>query len=190
MSFSFLPSAFLQDRREGLKGPREIKVGTLLRMEKKKEHKQTLWDDVLYEERVYDAGKYAAVEVTGKPFDEASREAVLQLLKYVGGTNQKGTGMGMTAPVTITAFPSEDGSLQQRVKVLLRIPSQYQEDPPAPSESSIQIEERESVTVYSTLAVLPKKLTMWLMQPSCARPWGRKKRSAPTSTSAMDMTPP
>ncbi|XP_029446324.1 heme-binding protein 1 isoform X1 [Rhinatrema bivittatum] len=119
-------------------------------MEKKKEHKQTLWDDVLYEERVYDAGKYAAVEVTGKPFDEASREAVLQLLKYVGGTNQKGTGMGMTAPVTITAFPSEDGSLQQRVKVLLRIPSQYQEDPPAPSESSIQIEERESVTVYST----------------------------------------
>ncbi|XP_030058916.1 heme-binding protein 1 [Microcaecilia unicolor] len=107
-------------------------------------------DDVPYEERVYDAGKYAVVEVTGKPFDEASREAVLQLLKYVGGANQTGAGMGMTAPVTITAFPAEDGSLQQRVKVLLRIPSRFQEDPPVPTESSIQIEERERVTVYST----------------------------------------
>ena len=30
------------------------------------------------------------VEVTGKPFDEASKEAALKLLKYVGGSNDKG----------------------------------------------------------------------------------------------------
>ncbi|XP_019400742.1 PREDICTED: heme-binding protein 1 [Crocodylus porosus] len=107
-------------------------------------------EEVTYEERACEGGKFAVVEVTGKQFDEASKEAVLKLLKYVGGTNDKGVGMGMTAPVSITAFPAEDGSLQQKVKVLLRIPSQYQANPPHPSDESITIEEREGMTIYST----------------------------------------
>lgn len=61
-----------------------------------------------------------------------------------------GIGMGMTAPVSITAFPAEDGSLQQKVKVSLRIPSQYQASPPCPSDESIKIEERQEMTIYST----------------------------------------
>ncbi|XP_075791082.1 heme-binding protein 1 [Pelodiscus sinensis] len=107
-------------------------------------------EEVSYEERMCEGGKFATVEVTGKQFDEASKEAVLKLLKYVGGTNDKGVGMGMTAPVSITAFPGEDGSLQQKVKVSLRIPSQYQDSPPCPGDESIQIEEREGMTIYST----------------------------------------
>ena len=43
-----------------------------------------------YEERVYEGGKFATVEVTGKPYDEAVKEAVLKLLKYVGGSNDQG----------------------------------------------------------------------------------------------------
>lgn len=43
-----------------------------------------------FEERVYEGGKFATVELTGKPFDEALREAVLKLLKYVGGSNDQG----------------------------------------------------------------------------------------------------
>lgn len=43
-----------------------------------------------YEERACEGGRFAAVEVAGKPFDEASKEGVLKLLKYVGGTNDKG----------------------------------------------------------------------------------------------------
>ncbi|KAF1540011.1 Heme-binding protein 1, partial [Eudyptes moseleyi] len=61
-----------------------------------------------------------------------------------------GVGMGMTAPVSITAFPAEDGSLQQKVKVSLRIPSQFQANPPHPSDESIKIEERQEMTIYST----------------------------------------
>nr|XP_013803543.1 PREDICTED: heme-binding protein 1 [Apteryx mantelli mantelli] len=106
--------------------------------------------EVAYEERACEGGMFAAVEVTGKPFDEASKEAVLKLLKYVGGTNDKGVGMGMTAPVSITAFPAEDGSLQQKVKVFLRIPSQFQAKPPCPSDDSIKVEERQEMTIYST----------------------------------------
>lgn len=33
---------------------------------------------------------FASVELSGKPFDEALREAVLKLLKYVGGSNNQG----------------------------------------------------------------------------------------------------
>lgn len=47
-------------------------------------------EQLSYEERACEGGCFAAVEVTGKPFDEASKEGVLKLLKYVGGTNDKG----------------------------------------------------------------------------------------------------
>ncbi|XP_078496873.1 heme-binding protein 1 [Lissotriton helveticus] len=128
--------------KNSLFGGTETNCGRVQRAEER--------DGVAFEERVYDGGQYATVEVTGKPFDEASNEAVLQLLKYVGGSNDKGLGMGMTAPVSITAYPQEDGSLQPRVTVLLRIPSQYQANPPNPTEENIRIEEREGLTVYST----------------------------------------
>ncbi|XP_052525490.1 heme-binding protein 1 [Excalfactoria chinensis] len=107
-------------------------------------------EQLSYEERECEGGQFAVVEVTGKPFDEASKEAALKLLKYVGGSNDKGAGMGMTAPVSITAFPAEDGSLQQKVKVYLRIPNQFQASPPRPSDESIKIEERQGMTIYST----------------------------------------
>ncbi|XP_058046259.1 heme-binding protein 1 isoform X3 [Ahaetulla prasina] len=107
-------------------------------------------DDVAYEERTYEGGMFAIVELSEKPFDEALHEAVLKLLKYVGGSNNQGAGMGMMAPVCSTVFPAEDGSLQHKVKVLLRIPSQFQDNPPSPSDVSIQIEKREEMVVYST----------------------------------------
>ncbi|KAK6471494.1 heme-binding protein 1 [Huso huso] len=71
--------------------------------------------DLNYEVRRYDGGMFATVNVDGKSFDETSGEAVLKLLKYVGGSNDKGIGMGMTAPVSITAFPKEDGSLSGKL---------------------------------------------------------------------------
>lgn len=107
-------------------------------------------DDVAYEERTYEGGQFATVELTGKPFDEALREAVLKLLKYVGGSNDQGAGMGMMTPVCTTVFPGDDGSLQHKVKVLLRIPSKFQANPPSPGDKSIHIEKREEITVYST----------------------------------------
>ena len=47
-------------------------------------------EQLSYEERECEGGQFAVVEVTGKPFDEASKEAALKLLKYVGGSNDKG----------------------------------------------------------------------------------------------------
>ncbi|XP_028346841.1 heme-binding protein 1 isoform X3 [Physeter macrocephalus] len=105
--------------------------------------------EVSYEERACEGGKFATVEVTDKPVDEALREAMPKVVKYVGGTNDKGIGMGMTVPISFAVFPSADGSLQKKLKVWFRIPSEFQSNPPAPSDDSIKIEDREGITVYS-----------------------------------------
>lgn len=54
-------------------------------------------DQVSYEERTYEGGKFAAVELVGKPFDEASKEGAVKLLKYVGGSNDKGEDVACPA---------------------------------------------------------------------------------------------
>ncbi|KFZ58597.1 Heme-binding protein 1, partial [Podiceps cristatus] len=110
-------------------------------------------EQLSYEERMCEGGRFAVVEVAGKPFDEASKEGVLKLLKYVGGTNDKGERGSLPRGdwnFPMAACPAEDGSLQQKVKVYLRIPSQFQDNPPCPSDESIKIEERQRMTVYST----------------------------------------
>ncbi|KAF3816315.1 hypothetical protein GH733_014488 [Mirounga leonina] len=106
-------------------------------------------EDVSYEERTCEGGRFATVEVTDKPVDEGLREAMPKVMKYVGGTNDKGIGMGMTVPISFAVFPSDDGSLQKKLKVWFRIPNQFQSNPPVPTDDSVKIEERESITVYS-----------------------------------------
>lgn len=105
--------------------------------------------DISYEERACEGGKFATVEMTDKPVDEALREAMPKVMKYVGGSNDKGIGMGMTVPISFAVFPSDGGSLQKKLKVWFRIPNEFQSNPPVPSDDSIKIEERESITVYS-----------------------------------------
>ncbi|KFV75782.1 Heme-binding protein 1, partial [Struthio camelus australis] len=109
--------------------------------------------EVAYEERACEGGKFAAVEVTGKPFDEASKEAVLKLLKYVGGSNDKGS--------CVVSREREVWSKQTPSRAVLHAPkapsvsteyakSQFQASPPCPSDDSIKIEERQEMTIYST----------------------------------------
>ncbi|XP_042527493.1 heme-binding protein 1 isoform X2 [Dipodomys spectabilis] len=107
-------------------------------------------EELSYEERACEGGKFATVEVTEKSVDEALREAMPKVMKYVGGSNDRGIGMGMTVPISFAVFPTDDGSLQKRLKVWFRIPNQFQSDPPAPSDEAVRIEEREGITVYST----------------------------------------
>ncbi|XP_072890068.1 heme-binding protein 1-like [Hemitrygon akajei] len=103
-----------------------------------------------YEERRYEPGNYATVTISGKPFDESSGEGAVRLLKYVGGSNEGGLQLGMTAPVSMKVHPSEDGSLQPSIEVQVRIPSKFQENAPKPTDESIEIKRLEEFTVYST----------------------------------------
>lgn len=59
-------------------------------------------EQLSYEERECEGGQFAAVEVVGKPFDEASKEGAVKLLKYVGGSNDKGERC--SRPVSLAAL--------------------------------------------------------------------------------------
>lgn len=107
--------------------------------------------ELSYEERRYEPGNYASVTISGKPFDEGSGEGAVKLLKYLGGSNEEGLQLGMTAPVSMSVRPSEEGGgLQPTVEVQVRIPAQFQENAPKPTDESIEIKRVEGFTVYST----------------------------------------
>ncbi|XP_076122972.1 heme-binding protein 1-like [Alosa pseudoharengus] len=106
-------------------------------------------DGVSYEVRRYDNGKFATISSEGRTFDQVSGELVRRLLMYIGGSNEQGEAMGNTMPIILTVFPRDDGAMLRRVVVAVRIPSRYQVCPPAPTDSTIKIEDRPGMTVYS-----------------------------------------
>lgn len=57
--------------------------------------------------------------------------------------------MGNTMPIIMTVFPRDDGAMLRRLVVAVRIPSRYQVCPPTPTDSTIKIEDRPGMTVYS-----------------------------------------
>lgn len=57
--------------------------------------------------------------------------------------------MGTAAPIIITVYPRNDGVLSRRLVVAIRIPTNYQQEPPTPTDSAIRIEERPGMTVYT-----------------------------------------
>uniref|UniRef100_A0A8C1VIS8 Heme-binding protein 1 n=1 Tax=Cyprinus carpio TaxID=7962 RepID=A0A8C1VIS8_CYPCA len=59
------------------------------------------------------------------------------------------TVMNTPVPIIFTVFPRDDGSLNRRLVAALRIPLAFQIAPPTPTDSSIRIEERPGMTVYS-----------------------------------------
>ncbi|XP_028843095.1 heme-binding protein 1-like [Denticeps clupeoides] len=106
-------------------------------------------DGVSYEVRRYDGAKYAVLTSEGRTFDQITGELVRKLLMYTGGSNDQGEAMGTPAPITITVFPRDDGVMSRRLIAAFRIPTRYQETPPAPTDSSIRIEDRPGMTVYA-----------------------------------------
>ncbi|PWA15510.1 hypothetical protein CCH79_00014760, partial [Gambusia affinis] len=102
-----------------------------------------------FEVRRYDAAKYAAVYSEGRTYEQVIGELVRKLLTYIGGNNEQGEAMGIAFPIVITVYPRNDGVFSRRLTVGIRIPNAYQQDPPAPTDSAIVVEERPGMTVYT-----------------------------------------
>ncbi|XP_061703385.1 heme-binding protein 1-like isoform X2 [Syngnathoides biaculeatus] len=106
-------------------------------------------DGVRFEVRRYDAAKYAVISSEGRTYDQVTGELVRKLLMYIGGSNEQGEAMGTAAPTIITVYPRNDGVLSRRLVVAIRIPTIYQQSPPTPTDSTIRVEERPGMTVYT-----------------------------------------
>ena len=57
-------------------------------------------EEVSYEDATCESRRFATVELRDKPVDEALRKALPKAMKYVGGPQDKGIGMGMTVPIS------------------------------------------------------------------------------------------
>lgn len=57
--------------------------------------------------------------------------------------------MGIAFPIIITVYPRNDGVFSRRLAVGIRIPNAYQQDPPAPTDGAVKIEDRPGMTVYA-----------------------------------------
>ncbi|KAK7167285.1 hypothetical protein R3I94_001621 [Phoxinus phoxinus] len=117
------------------------------------ETKECLQYDVVcagkdYEVRHYGAVKWVTAEADSYFMDIAIPRAFRKLFKYITGENEAGAKIDMTAPVIIKANASA-GMWQSSVYVLsFLLPSDYQADPPEPTDPSIYFTDTTDMKVY------------------------------------------
>ena len=128
-------------------------------------------EEVSYEDATCEGRRFATVELTDKPVDEALWETLPKAMKYVGGPQDKGVGMGMTVPISFVVFLSEDGSLQKKFK---KSGSGFQTSFRATCQfaSMKALRWRGNTSIPCSLVATPSKQTAQLMPPSYGPPGG------------------
>ncbi|XP_028667180.1 heme-binding protein 2-like [Erpetoichthys calabaricus] len=96
-----------------------------------------------YEERRYEAAKWASAVIEGEVEKEAVKKGFKKLYSYIQGKNDKGVKIEMISPVINLVT---HGSSNYTVSFFL--PSSYQSNPPAPTQSGIFIEEKRAMTIF------------------------------------------
>ncbi|XP_029454328.1 heme-binding protein 1-like isoform X2 [Rhinatrema bivittatum] len=105
---------------------------------------------VLYEKRQYGKAKWACIKMEEKQYEQSTCLAFMKIMKYICEQNSAGLYLGMTIPILTTVHINETQSeLTNSVTVAYYLPSQYQEQPPQPSDSDIIIEDWPPTVVYA-----------------------------------------
>ena len=71
-----------------------------------------------------------------------------RLFKYIDGGNEDGVKIPMTSPVLVDMEPSSGPFCKQNFTVSFFMPFDFQDNPPAPLDDKIFIEEKEDFTVF------------------------------------------
>ncbi|XP_063773498.1 heme-binding protein 2 isoform X2 [Pseudophryne corroboree] len=102
-----------------------------------------------YEMRQYEPAKWVSTEVKSmKDWDSAVSVGFMRLFNYIQGSNAKNVKVEMTAPVTTYVEPGAGPACESTFTISFYIPTEHQDDPPQPSESSVFVTERPGTTVY------------------------------------------
>ncbi|XP_054635706.1 heme-binding protein soul4 isoform X1 [Dunckerocampus dactyliophorus] len=106
--------------------------------------------EVMYEERVYPAGKWACVTRGEELYEQSISMSFMKLMRFICKENSAGRHLGMTVPVVSTIHMMEDGkTFAKDVLTGFYLPAEFQNDPPQPSDSDIVIMHRDPVRVLS-----------------------------------------
>ena len=102
-----------------------------------------------WEEREFPATKWISTEVFSISVhdSEESRAAFYRLFDYIDGQNSEGMKIPMTAPVSRRIIAGEGPNCESNFTMSFFIPSDLQENPPLPLDSTVYIEERAAFKV-------------------------------------------
>ncbi|CDQ65496.1 unnamed protein product [Oncorhynchus mykiss] len=113
-------------------------------------HVSTDCGDVLYEKRHYEKAHWACITVHEDTYEQSICYGFMKLMRYICQQNSSGTYLGMTIPILTVIRTDENHSvLSSDVTVAYYLPTEYQAQPPQPSDTEISIEEWPATTVYT-----------------------------------------
>ncbi|XP_013978319.1 heme-binding protein 1 [Salmo salar] len=106
--------------------------------------------DVLYEKRHYEKAHWACITVHEDTYEQSICYGFMKLMRYICQQNSSGSYLGMTIPILTVIRTDENHSVLSRdVTVAYYLPTEYQAQPPLPSDIEISIEEWPATIVYT-----------------------------------------
>ncbi|XP_038865096.1 heme-binding protein 1-like [Salvelinus namaycush] len=106
--------------------------------------------DVLYEKRHYEKAHWACITVHEDTYEQSICYGFMKLMRYICQQNSSGSYLGMTIPILTVIRTDENHSvLSKDVTVAYYLPTEYQVQPPLPSDTEISIEEWPATIVYT-----------------------------------------
>ncbi|KAM9432640.1 heme-binding protein 1-like [Salvelinus alpinus] len=106
--------------------------------------------DVLYEKRNYEKAHWACITVHEDTYEQSICYGFMKLMRYICQQNSSGSYLGMTIPILTVIRTDENHSVLSRdVTVAYYLPTEYQVQPPLPSDTEISIEEWPATIVYT-----------------------------------------
>ncbi|MGH0150087.1 UNVERIFIED_CONTAM: hypothetical protein FKN15_039687 [Acipenser sinensis] len=106
--------------------------------------------EILYEERVYPAGKWAYVIKGEDLYEQSISMAFMKLMRYICNENSAGRYLGMTVPIlNEIQMAKDEKSFVRDVLTAYYLPAEFQDKPPEPTDPDIQIVQRETVRVIT-----------------------------------------
>ncbi|KAK6306957.1 hypothetical protein J4Q44_G00221050 [Coregonus suidteri] len=111
---------------------------------------QSTCGDVLYEKRHYEKAHWACFTVREDTYEQSICYGFMKLMRYICQQNSSGSYLGMTIPILTVIRTDENHSVLSRdVTVAYYLPTEYQAQPPLPSDTEISIEEWPATIVYT-----------------------------------------
>ncbi|XP_051880106.1 heme-binding protein soul4 isoform X3 [Pristis pectinata] len=107
-------------------------------------------NEVIYEERLYLAGKWAHVITGEKLYEQSISMAFMKLMRYICSENSAGHFLGMTIPIINEIQMTEErNGLVQDIITGYYLPAHFQDQPPQPADPDIIIVERQAMRIIS-----------------------------------------
>jgi len=100
-----------------------------------------------YEVRSYDASKWVTTSLTGVSLDAAGYTMFMRLFRYIGGANANGVKIEMTCPVITRIIPAPGPACESNFTMSFFV-SPKEGTPPAPTDSTVYLSDKETMTVY------------------------------------------